>query len=316
MALCNLMGCCIIISSSVYNDNQPMKGSSPLPPEKGSSPQPAWEGTRMRVVKKAGFYTGMSTVPAPTPTPTSVDNYLPRPPLVSYEPEHVRGRSLASYNGPTNLPYGPITYTRTTAGSQARIVGDLPVVSVDSPTCPVDQVNYVRYGTVQELPNPTPTPAGRLIPPTPAPTPAPMGCDELTGRKCVSIAPDGISNTDCVKAFCPPLTRGEMAALIIRAKMNSVFPTVTSGAFTNTSCAPPGTGVTQVGDRFGLFAGCQPYFSDVPATHQYSAYIQKMRELRITNGTSLTTKPPPQPTGRNLRNPYFSGLSPRQVVGN
>jgi hypothetical protein len=95
---------------------------------------------------------------------------------------------------------------------------------------------------------------------------------------------------DGQRRFCPtnPLNRGEMAVFIIRAKTNSVFPTVTSGAFTTTSCQPPGTVVANVGDQFGLFVGCNGYFSDVPSTHVYYAFIQKLRELRITNGTDLT----------------------------
>jgi hypothetical protein len=95
---------------------------------------------------------------------------------------------------------------------------------------------------------------------------------------------------DGQRRFCPTLTlkRGEMAVFIIRAKTNSVFPTVTSGAFTTTSCQPGGTTVGNVGDQFGLFVGCNGYFTDVPSTHVYYAFIQKLRELRITNGTDLT----------------------------
>jgi hypothetical protein len=99
--------------------------------------------------------------------------------------------------------------------------------------------------------------------------------------------------TDGQRRFCPgrTLTRGEMAVFIIRAKMNSVFPTVTSGAFTTVTCQPAGTTIPlgQTGDLFGLFNGCSPYFSDVPATHPYFSFIQKMRELRISNGTALST---------------------------
>lgn len=99
------------------------------------------------------------------------------------------------------------------------------------------------------------------------------------------------TTNDGQRRFCPTrsLTRGEMSVFIIRAKMNSVFPTVTSGAFTTNTCQPPGTQVTQVGDQFGLFTGCSPYFSDVPNTHIYYSFIQKMRELRISNGTALST---------------------------
>jgi hypothetical protein len=94
-----------------------------------------------------------------------------------------------------------------------------------------------------------------------------------------------------------------MAVFIIRAKMNSVFPTVVSGAGGSPAqCTPviqppvgqPGgsptvvTSAGQVGDLFGLYAGCTPYFSDVPVSHPYYAFIQKLRELRITNGTTMT----------------------------
>jgi len=101
------------------------------------------------------------------------------------------------------------------------------------------------------------------------------------------------ATTDAQRRFCPAdqLSRGQMSAFIIRAKMNSVFPTVTSGAAT-ASCLPTGTvvsGATQVGDQFGLYAGCNPYFSDVPNNHTFFAFIQKMRELRISNGTSHST---------------------------
>jgi hypothetical protein len=100
------------------------------------------------------------------------------------------------------------------------------------------------------------------------------------------------ATNDGQRRFCPTrtLTRGEMSVFIIRAKMNSVFPTVTSGAFTTTACQPTGTAltVTQLGDQFGLYAGCNAYFTDVATTHIYFAFIQKMRELRISNGTSFT----------------------------
>ncbi|HUQ90165.1 MAG TPA: S-layer homology domain-containing protein, partial [Bryobacteraceae bacterium] len=99
------------------------------------------------------------------------------------------------------------------------------------------------------------------------------------------------ATNDGQRRFCPTrnLTRGEMSVFLIRAKMNSVFPTVTSGAFTTTSCQPPGTQVVNVGDQYGLFTGCSPYFSDVPNTHIFYSFIQKMRELRISNGTTHST---------------------------
>jgi hypothetical protein len=99
---------------------------------------------------------------------------------------------------------------------------------------------------------------------------------------------------DGQRRFCPgnDLTRGEMAVFIVRAKTNSVFPTVTSGAFTTVSCQPNNTNVAaaNVGDQFGLFIGCNGYFTDVANTHVYYAFIQKLRELRITNGTDLVSR--------------------------
>jgi len=99
------------------------------------------------------------------------------------------------------------------------------------------------------------------------------------------------ATNDGQRRFCPTrnLSRGEMAVFIVRAKMNSVFPTVTSGAFTTTSCQPPGTQVTNVGDQYGLYVGCSPYFADVANTHPYYSFIQKMRELRVSNGTTYST---------------------------
>lgn len=93
------------------------------------------------------------------------------------------------------------------------------------------------------------------------------------------------------RLFCPTstLTRGQMAAFLMRAKMGSVFPTVPGAAVATTSCVPPGQSTAQVADLFGLASGCQPYFSDVPNTDPFFAYIQKMFELRITNGITLAT---------------------------
>jgi hypothetical protein len=84
------------------------------------------------------------------------------------------------------------------------------------------------------------------------------------------------STFDVLRKYCPTqiLTRGEMSAFLIRAKMNNVFPTSLSGI------------QSSLGDNFGLFQVSTPYFDDAPANHPFFLYIQKMRELRITNGTS------------------------------
>jgi uncharacterized repeat protein (TIGR01451 family) len=73
--------------------------------------------------------------------------------------------------------------------------------------------------------------------------------------------------------YCPeaPVTRGIMAVLIIRSRFGSLapanYPTV-------------------------------PYFTDVPADHPYFAWIQKMKQLGITSGCSVTTYCPDDPVTR------------------
>jgi hypothetical protein len=90
---------------------------------------------------------------------------------------------------------------------------------------------------------------------------------------------------DAIANFCPTnlLTRGQMAVFLIRAKMSNVYPSVISGCPTPQSPACPGIAG---GDNFGLTVGTTPYFSDVTATNAFFVYIQKMYELRISNGTA------------------------------
>jgi len=90
---------------------------------------------------------------------------------------------------------------------------------------------------------------------------------------------------DAIANFCPTanLTRGQMAVFLIRAKMSNVYPSVISGCPSPQAPACPGiTG----GDNFGLTVGTTPYFTDVNATNAFFVYIQKMYELRISNGTA------------------------------
>lgn len=109
------------------------------------------------------------------------------------------------------------------------------------------------------------------------------------------------TTTDALAAFCPTrnVTRGEMAVFIIRSKMNNVFPTTLSGI-------PFVTPGGQYGDNFGLFQPGTPYFTDAKktgnvladgvtpdlTTDSFYIYIQKMRELRISNGTGANTYSP------------------------
>jgi len=109
----------------------------------------------------------------------------------------------------------------------------------------------------------------------------------------------GCSNTlDVLRKFCPTqnVTRAQMAVFVIRAKMNNVFPTSLSGI--------PLNGI--YGDNFGTFLAVNPagvaigpngaaatgqYFNDEPLSDPYFIYIQKMRELRISNGTGTGLDP-------------------------
>jgi hypothetical protein len=68
--------------------------------------------------------------------------------------------------------------------------------------------------------------------------------------------------------------------------MNNVHPTVLSGCPSAGGTAP--YNCTLGGDKFFLFQSGNPYFpGDTPSTHPFYAYIQKMRELRITNGNGM-----------------------------
>jgi hypothetical protein len=88
------------------------------------------------------------------------------------------------------------------------------------------------------------------------------------------------TTTDPTGNYCPtlPVTRAQMAVFLIRAKMNNVFPTTLSGVVSTSG----------YGDNFGLFTPTTQYFTDVNASDatfgQFALYINKMRELRITNG--------------------------------
>lgn len=76
------------------------------------------------------------------------------------------------------------------------------------------------------------------------------------------LAQWGITKGCTPRLFCPgnPTTRGQMAVFIIRSIYADTF-------------SYPQT----------------PYFTDVPASHPYFSYIQKLRQLGITQGCSATT---------------------------
>jgi hypothetical protein len=105
------------------------------------------------------------------------------------------------------------------------------------------------------------------------------------------------------RRFCPDWisTRKDLAVFMIRAKMSNVFPSTLSGcAFTFVTGATPASSTLfppnlttncTGGDNFGLFVTGLPYFTDNPAPIQVGndeyPFIQKMRELGVTVGTSL-----------------------------
>jgi hypothetical protein len=106
------------------------------------------------------------------------------------------------------------------------------------------------------------------------------------------------------RQYCPDYisTRRDLAAFMIRAKFGNVFGSALSGCafnFTNgttspaNSIFPPAITTTcnssDSGDNFALFVTGLPYFTDNPTEtgNFWYPFLQKMRELRITNGTYL-----------------------------
>jgi len=99
--------------------------------------------------------------------------------------------------------------------------------------------------------------------------------------------------TDATRKFCPGdnLTRGQMAVFLVRAKMNSVFPTVSSGsAPASAGCAASGS--APFGDLFGLAA--VTWFSG-STSHAFCLYISKLGELGISNGKGNSSFAPDDP---------------------
>jgi hypothetical protein len=92
--------------------------------------------------------------------------------------------------------------------------------------------------------------------------------------------------------YCPDssTTRGEMAAFLIRALLRS--------------------------DAFSY--PVTPYFTDVPSTHGFFKYIQKMRELGITSGCTATTYCPGDTVTRGQMAVFIIrsalGLTPADTV--
>lgn len=82
----------------------------------------------------------------------------------------------------------------------------------------------------------------------------------------------GVTGGCSATTYCPdnPVTRGQMAVFVIR------------GLLGTSNFAYPMT----------------PYFTDVPSSHPFFKYVQKMRELNITGGCSATQYCPDSPNTR------------------
>jgi probable HAF family extracellular repeat protein len=133
--------------------------------------------------------------------------------------------------------------------------------------------------------------------------------------------------------FCPDgvTTRGQMAAFIIRAKFGEEFSFSTTPYFTDVPDRHPLFKYVQKMRDEGITSGCtptlycpdsnvtrgemavfiirakftdtfdspsNPFFTDVPATHPFFRYVQKMREQGITSGCSPTQYCPDNPVNR------------------
>ncbi|MCC6367046.1 MAG: S8 family serine peptidase [Bryobacterales bacterium] len=88
----------------------------------------------------------------------------------------------------------------------------------------------------------------------------------------IGLMKDNAVTSGCTTTtYCPDTTttRGQMAVFIVRALM---------------------------GDSFDYQPG--PYFTDVPASHPFFKYIQKMRQLGVTSGCTATTYCPDAPVTR------------------
>jgi hypothetical protein len=114
------------------------------------------------------------------------------------------------------------------------------------------------------------------------------------------------------RTYCPDYatTRRDLAAFMIRAKFGNVFQSSLSGCASSlpngTTSPTPGLyppafttscNSGDTGDNFALFTTGLPYFTDNKAEtgNVWYTFLQKMREMRITNGTFLG----PANDGRN-----------------
>lgn len=201
---------------------------------------------------------------------------------VSIDPASANFRASAIYAqiarqlglGPTGSTFGPDTPVTRAEMAQWVILGQMDETAVTDYLNNTPQFGAANSPSFADVP--TTHPQFRYI--------------EVMYRRGYT---KGCVGNDVIRLYCPTaiITRGQMAVFLIRAKLNNVFPTVLSGCPVTPTGGVSACGLN--GDNFGLFVPTQPYFTDNPppvATNPATAiypYIQKIAELRISNGFSL-----------------------------
>jgi len=85
----------------------------------------------------------------------------------------------------------------------------------------------------------------------------------------------GITNGCSATEYCPdaPVTRGQMSVFLVRARLG-------------------------VSSEAGIMFPASPYFNDVAGGHPFFVYIQKLRQMGITVGCTVSEYCPDQATTR------------------
>jgi hypothetical protein len=147
----------------------------------------------------------------------------------------------------------------------------------------------------------------------------------------------GVASTCAPLLYCPEgvMTRSEMAAFVIRSLYGETFPFPPAAFFADVSTVHPSFKYVQKMKELGITVGCSdtaycpdepitrgqmavflvrarlainnldsfpfpstPYFEDVPSTHVFFPFIQKLREHGVTAGCTETRYCPDLPNTR------------------
>jgi hypothetical protein len=107
---------------------------------------------------------------------------------------------------------------------------------------------------------------------------------EAQRRAIEVLARRGLGEGCSATEFCPFAfaTRGDLAVLVVRAKLGTVHPTTILGCAAG---ADPATCVA-AGDNFWRLVEPEPFFpADVPPSDPRFGYVQTLRALGIDGGT-------------------------------